>query len=606
MPRNPTTGVFTRVSNSFSEPVQGTIIDPSDADALFNDQDDGMTFNDAWPLILIGSTSGILTILAPNVASGTLTLPAGTTDFSMTGGTNYIVRQDSAGAPFTVGPVPFANMAAWTIKGNATGSSAAPSDFTIAGLTHKASPTTNDLILISDTAASATFKYSTLAEAFAGVSPGVLSINALTGVLTGILTSTRLAKTAAYTVAAGDVGSTIALGGTAFYALTFGPASGYASPWSVRVLNSDTTRGKLLLTTVDTSSSSLAIGTGSKAFTITAGLNITAGDRYTAWSAADNTNWMSGPVASYSGTTLTLTADTVGGSGTKTDWQIGKETILWPQQSVVIENQNNIWNIFGLVLYRPATTPQLNVDSSGSDRNDGFGTTTGALKTLTRAVVIAQANFYSATGTVIDGGSGTFQEFVTVYYPLNGGGTLLFQNFTWKPTNSGYCMQFGDNALVGLTNITASTAGTTTPVGLFSGHQMGVLDVNANFVITPTVALTGSCFDTDGDTRFNINNGMTINAGTIGGFLYKGASNSDWNINGTHTFVGTPSITRWAWATMSSTMVFQGNVAFSGANTTNVSLVNQNGCIQNLSGATLPGGTPTPTTGGQYNTTSTA
>jgi hypothetical protein len=39
MPRNPSTGVFTRVSNSFSDPVLGEIIDPTAADAFFDDQD---------------------------------------------------------------------------------------------------------------------------------------------------------------------------------------------------------------------------------------------------------------------------------------------------------------------------------------------------------------------------------------------------------------------------------------------------------------------------------------------------------------------------------------------------------------------------------------
>ena len=43
MPRNATTGVFTRVANSFSNPVFGTLIDPTDADALFDDYDAGLT-----------------------------------------------------------------------------------------------------------------------------------------------------------------------------------------------------------------------------------------------------------------------------------------------------------------------------------------------------------------------------------------------------------------------------------------------------------------------------------------------------------------------------------------------------------------------------------
>jgi hypothetical protein len=106
MPRNQTTGDFDRVSNSFSEPVYGTVIDPTDANSLFDDYDTGLTFDDTSPLILIGSTAGITKIQAADTASGTITLPAGTTDFSATGGSGQFVRQESAGAPFTVTTVP--------------------------------------------------------------------------------------------------------------------------------------------------------------------------------------------------------------------------------------------------------------------------------------------------------------------------------------------------------------------------------------------------------------------------------------------------------------------------------------------------------------------
>lgn len=106
MPRSPTTGIFTRVSNSFSDPITGTVIDPTDAIELFTDYDSGLTFDDGEPLILIGSTTGVLTIKAPDTASGTLTFPAGTTDFQATGGTGQFVKQASAGAPFTVEAVP--------------------------------------------------------------------------------------------------------------------------------------------------------------------------------------------------------------------------------------------------------------------------------------------------------------------------------------------------------------------------------------------------------------------------------------------------------------------------------------------------------------------
>ncbi len=69
-----------------------------------------------------------------------------------------------------------------------------------------------------------------------------------------------------------------------------------------------------------TSTTSLTIGTGSKAFTTQAGLAYIAGSRVRAISDANSANWMEGDVASYSSTTLTLTVDVVGGSGTLADW----------------------------------------------------------------------------------------------------------------------------------------------------------------------------------------------------------------------------------------------------------------------------------------------
>jgi hypothetical protein len=67
-----------------------------------------------------------------------------------------------------------------------------------------------------------------------------------------------------------------------------------------------------------TSTTSLAIGTGAKAFTTQTGLAYN-GARVRASAASDATKWMEG-VASYSGATLTITVDKVGGSGTFASW----------------------------------------------------------------------------------------------------------------------------------------------------------------------------------------------------------------------------------------------------------------------------------------------
>ena len=71
-----------------------------------------------------------------------------------------------------------------------------------------------------------------------------------------------------------------------------------------------------------TSTTSLLIGTGNKSFTTQADLAYTAGARVRASSAADTADYMEGLVVSYSGTTLVVNVDRVGGAGTDADWNI--------------------------------------------------------------------------------------------------------------------------------------------------------------------------------------------------------------------------------------------------------------------------------------------
>ncbi|TDH35732.1 hypothetical protein E2A64_10370 [Pseudohoeflea suaedae] len=74
---------------------------------------------------------------------------------------------------------------------------------------------------------------------------------------------------------------------------------------------------------VGTSTTSLAIGTGTKTFTIAeTNRGWGLGARLRAASDADGANFMEGVVTAYSGTTLELNVDIVGGSGTLADWTI--------------------------------------------------------------------------------------------------------------------------------------------------------------------------------------------------------------------------------------------------------------------------------------------
>ncbi len=75
-----------------------------------------------------------------------------------------------------------------------------------------------------------------------------------------------------------------------------------------------------LTDTTDSSSSSVAIGTGAKTFTVTAGKSFVVGMSLKI--AYDSSYWMLGEVTSYSGTTLVMNITGTSGSGTKTPWAI--------------------------------------------------------------------------------------------------------------------------------------------------------------------------------------------------------------------------------------------------------------------------------------------
>jgi hypothetical protein len=132
---NSTGGAFTNgctVSSSDSRTINVTFLSPSDlaptVGTSFLATGTGVTIVESLPawaaastyssgavrvnlsstplfpsLGLSGLTSGTLTLKAPSVAgSNTLTFPAGTTDFSATGGTSQVVKQTSLGGAFTV------------------------------------------------------------------------------------------------------------------------------------------------------------------------------------------------------------------------------------------------------------------------------------------------------------------------------------------------------------------------------------------------------------------------------------------------------------------------------------------------------------------------
>lgn len=161
-----------------------------------------------------------------------------------------------------------ANSAAYTLKGNFTGSSAAPQDSTIGSLTQKASPAAGDYFILQDNAAAGALKYATVSSVASAGS--VASIAGNTGAFTlagGVTNSTNqiqqdgnyggfALQNCTLTATAGSSALTIALKDNA------GSDPSATSPCYVNFRNVTGTTGATTLVSV-TAATSLVVSSGS-------------------------------------------------------------------------------------------------------------------------------------------------------------------------------------------------------------------------------------------------------------------------------------------------------------------------------------------------------
>jgi hypothetical protein len=145
-----------------------------------------------------------------------------------------------------------------------------------------------------------------------------------------------------------------------------------------------------------TSTTSLAIGAGSTAFTTQAGLAYGAGARVRASSAADSTNYMEGLATAYSGTTLTINVTATGGSGVHADWNIN----LAGQPGTNGVGSGTVTSVAfsgGLVtVTNPSAAASMTV-----------GGTSGGIPYFSSASTWASSGSLAANGVVLGGGAGS-------------------------------------------------------------------------------------------------------------------------------------------------------------------------------------------------------
>ncbi len=157
------------------------------------------------------------------------------------------------------------------------------------------------------------------------------------------------------------------------------------------------------------SSTSNAIATGSKTFVVGPGLAYLVGSRVHVQSAANYANFMEGPITAYSAGSITIAVDSIGGTGTFTDWQF-----TLPTGSNGLNGTNGAG-------YKATSATSLAIATGSQAFNIGAGF---AYVPGNRARAVSQANsanymegaVLSYVGAVLTlsidhiGGSGTFAD----------------------------------------------------------------------------------------------------------------------------------------------------------------------------------------------------
>jgi hypothetical protein len=137
------------------------------------------------------------------------------------------------------------------------------------------------------------------------------------------------------------------------------------------------------------STSSVAIGTGTKTFTVPAGLGYVAGVQVRVYRPGDRGYYMQGSVTTYSGTTLTLNIASSNGSGTYADWRITL-TVL---KTVSGGGSNGLINFGTSGVSSPTVGTNKVIDSGATAGSTSLVTTSaGPTVTVGQFLVISETN----------------------------------------------------------------------------------------------------------------------------------------------------------------------------------------------------------------------
>lgn len=274
--------------------------------------------------------------------------------------------------------------------------------------------------------------------------------------------------------------------------LSIGTVTTGAGGSSAAVANSGTSTAAVLDFTIPagksyggTSTTSLTIGTGSKAFTTQAGYAYTNGARVRATATAGATGWLEG-VATYSGTSLTINVDKTSGSGTGTAWNFN---VVGEPGAGDVSSANNgteynaatFSTNLGLVRYggsQSLTSPQK------SQARDNIGMSDGHLPGIASNIAASAGEI----GEVITAGatSGSLTSGVTTAM-----GSISLTAGDWDISATVQFNASGGTTITDYNGAVSLTSASLTPHGpmVFTHRVPAAADHSDHFTFPPTQAL---------------------------------------------------------------------------------------------------------------------
>jgi hypothetical protein len=166
-----------------------------------------------------------------------------------------------------------------------------------------------------------------------------------------------------------------------------------------------------------TSTTSLAIGTGTKSLTTQAGLAYSVGCRVRYSRQADATVWMEGRCTSYSGTTLEINADLTSGAGTHTDWNIN---LAGERGAQGTQGTQGVQGAQGTQGFQGTQGNQGSQGTQGVQGAQGFQGVAGAGGT----VLIDDRDLNGLTSYTFSGISGSYKNLRLVVYGRTNAGSV--------------------------------------------------------------------------------------------------------------------------------------------------------------------------------------